>query len=233
MVLSILVGITVLLFSRPTIAACDLANLVETAAKWDFLLRTGDHSNFDNLSYDLIYKENDKPASILQGVAALGLQVSANRTYYDTTLCKFISEHVVTNPTYPYIIETQTYVVDGIVEQLDVVVTQEGDFQFKNATSATVYQDYAYSQNSKWDLLPMDKRDARQVLQAAADAYFEHLHDRSAFPVASSCSIVSAGRWSGADNLTVADSCTHKPKDPGVPTQTMRDRRYVIDEVRF
>ena len=97
-------GLGALCFAGAALAACDLATLVDTAEKWDFLMATGDHSYFDNLSYDLVYKENDKTASILQGLAAMGLYISANRTFYDTTLCKFITEHVVTNPEHTYVI---------------------------------------------------------------------------------------------------------------------------------
>ena len=215
-------GLGLLSFAGAAIAACDYANLAETAEKYDFLMSTGDHSLFDNLSYDLVYKENDKDASFLLGIAALGLYISANRTFYDTTLCKFITEHVVTNPEHPYIIQTQTYVKNGIVEVFDILVTDEGDFNF----NATGYKEQVYSQ--KWDLIPENKRDTRQVLQAAADAYLDHLHDRTLpFPVGPTCSVVTGGVYLKR-NGTVTDSCTHQPPKP---IQTITNRRYVIDEV--
>ena len=116
------------------------------------------------------------------------------------------------------------YVVNWIAEIFDMVITDEGDFLF----NVSIYQNYAYAQI--WDIIPENKRDTRQILQAPGDAYFEHLHDRSSFPVATPCWIVSGGSFSGR-NDSAADSCTHAPKRAEDPIQTMRERRYVIDEV--
>jgi hypothetical protein len=128
-----LFGLGALYFAGIAWAACDSAKLESTAKNWDFFVRTGDLSKFDNLNHYMAYKENDIQRNISKGVASEGLQVSANRVFYDTTWCRFFSEHVVTNPEYPYILNAQTSLIDNLVVEIDVLVTQEGDFFF-NAT---------------------------------------------------------------------------------------------------
>lgn len=203
---------------------CDLPTLQETALQWDQFITTGDLSTITNLSHNLTYLENDQPANIHQGFAAVGLTISANRTFYDTARCKFFSEHVITDPANPYVIATQAYISNNILETLDVLVTQPGDLFF----NATEYQTNAYAQT--WDEIPEENRNQRETLQAISDAYFEHLHDRSFFPAATPCWIVIGGWHSGRNNES-ADTCTHEAINPARPVQTMRERRYVVDEV--
>jgi hypothetical protein len=202
-------------------AACDLANLVETGQKYEDLMETGDHGWFDNLSYDLAYLENDKNASFLMSLAAYGLWVSANRTFYDTTECKIFSEQVVDDAAHPRILNTQLYVKNGVVETIDIVATEAGDYNF----DAVSYQKWAYQE--KWDPIPADKRDTRGVLKAAADAYLDHLADRTVkVPAGTPCSRLEGGLYSGSTNAT-ADTCSAAPQQP---KQSVTNRRYIIDE---
>jgi hypothetical protein len=214
-----------LFLAATAFAACNLATLVETGEKYEFLMETGDHGWFDNLSYDLVYLENDKNASFLFSLAAMGLWISSNRTFYDATECKIFNEQVVDDPEHPRILNTQLYLKNGIVETIDIVATEVGDYNF----DAVSYQQYAYKQE-KWDLIPANKRDTRAALKSAADAYLDHLADRTVkIPAGKPCSRLEGGLYySGSPNST-ADTCSSPPERP---KQSVTSRRYVIDEVR-
>lgn len=203
---------------------CDPQKLVQIQSQWNILLRTGEIRNFFSKHPDFVYKQNDQITDIREGIISQALEVSANRAYYDSTLCKIWTEHVVTNPAHPYVINTQIYVVDGAAKEIDALVTDEGDFSF----NATVYKDIGYSQ--KWDFIPESERSTREYLKDAGDAYFEHLHSRAPFPVRVPCMVLSGGFDSSKGNTSV-DTCTHQPYKPDVPIQTMINRRYLIDEV--
>jgi len=227
MVRSTSLGLAALYFAGAALAVppCDPQKLVVLERAWNELIRTGELRRFNfAMGPDLVYKENDKTLDIRKGITSKALDVSANRAFYDTTLCKIFAEHVVTNPEHPYVINAQVYVVDGRVSELDVLVTDKGDFTF----NATTYQAIGYSQ--KWGLIPKSERSTREYLKDAGDAYLEHLHSRAPFPVRAPCMILSSGYDSSKGNDTV-DACTHEPYKPGDPIQTMHNRRYLIDEV--
>jgi hypothetical protein len=219
-------GLTALYLAGAALAVppCDPQKMVQIQSQWNILLRTGEVRNFFSKHPNFVYKQNDQIIDIRDGIIYKGLVVSANRAYYDSTLCKIWTEHVVTSPAHPYVINTQIYVVDGAAKEIDVLVTEEGDFSF----NATTYKTIGYSQ--KWDLIPKSERSTREYLKNAGDAYFEHLHSRAPFPVHAPCMILSSGFDSSKGNTSV-DACTHEPYKPGEPIQTMINRRYLIDEV--
>ncbi|KAF2199194.1 hypothetical protein GQ43DRAFT_442705 [Delitschia confertaspora ATCC 74209] len=225
MVRSNLLGLGFLSFAATTLAACGLINLEETADKYMYMMSSGDHSWFDNLSYELVYKENDKNASILFSVASMGLYITSNRTFYDATQCRIFTDFVVTNPEHPYVINTQLYVVDGIVETIDSVISQAGDYQF----NASAYN--YWSTQESWDVIPEGKRNSRQTLQAAADAYLDSLNGKSGnstVPTGAPCSRLEGGVYTGSQNST-ADMCNLRRR---IPSASLTNRRYFIDETK-
>lgn len=51
--------------------------------------------------------------------------------------------------------------------KMEALVSDAGDWLF-NATG-TAY----YNAREKWDIIPVEQRDTREVIQAAGDAYFD------------------------------------------------------------
>ncbi|KAF2464216.1 uncharacterized protein BDR25DRAFT_381305 [Lindgomyces ingoldianus] len=217
---SVLVGLTSL--TTLTSAACTRDLLVDTAAKWVYLQSSGDHGQFDNLSYNLTYLENNKTSSILSGQPAWPVNIAFNRSVYDTTLCKIFTELIVTDPTHPMVFATQLYLdEEGSVTKIDSLVTDKGDWAF----NATGYMYWNSLEN--WDPIPPSKRLSRATLQAAADAYADRCNNVSVIvPFGTPCARLEGGAYTGRGNLT-ANTCNIG----GLPEHVeMSNRRYVIDE---
>ncbi|KAF2748171.1 hypothetical protein M011DRAFT_422413 [Sporormia fimetaria CBS 119925] len=220
--------IAALAFAPAVFAACRPSRLVDTAEKWNRLVATGNRSEWADLKPYFTYRENYEDVPIAEGLATQGLPVSAKRTFFDNTACKFTTEHIVANHSHPYIITTQASMSHNatVLHELDVIVTDDGDFYDWNVTA---YQGNVTSQD--WGLVPETQRVSRQVLQDVADAYLDHLHDRTQFPAAKPCTVLSGG-WINPKyaNDSSADLCTHAPINESLPLQTITHRRYVIDE---
>ncbi|ORY17295.1 hypothetical protein BCR34DRAFT_555822 [Clohesyomyces aquaticus] len=203
-------------------AACTRELLVDAANKWVFLQSSGDHSDFDNLSYNLTYLENNKTASIISGLPAWPQVIAFNRSVYDTTLCKTFTEIIVTDPAHPYVIATQMYLgAEGNVEKIDSLVTDKGDWAF----NATGY--YYWNSLEKWDPIPPEKRMSRDALKAVADTYPDRCNNKSVVvPFNTPCARLEGGAYTGRGNLS-ANTCDIG----GLPEHVlMSNRRYVIDE---
>lgn len=127
----------------------------------------------------------------------------------------------MTDPTHPYVIGTQMHFnADGSqVTKIDTIVTDAGDWLF-NATG-TQY----YASREDWFVIPVEQRDSRAAIKAAADAYLDLFNDKSVVvPWGTPCARLEGGIYTGRGSPT--DSC-----NVGVPSGVqLLNRRYVIDE---
>ncbi|KAF2183478.1 hypothetical protein K469DRAFT_728019 [Zopfia rhizophila CBS 207.26] len=206
---------------------CTRERLKDAVDKYLFMQWSGHHSDFDNLAYDLVYLENNKTATILFDIPAHPLELHFNRSILDTGNCKTFTELVATNvmvdPPHPYVIATQMHLnEDGEVNLIDSYVTDQGDWAF-NQTGFLYWNSL-----ENWDPLPEDKRDSREVLKAAADAYPSRFSNANiSVPFNTPCARLEGGAYTGRGNLT-ANTCNIG----GLPSNVIMDnRRYVIDEV--
>ncbi|KAF2004136.1 hypothetical protein P154DRAFT_531819 [Amniculicola lignicola CBS 123094] len=202
---------------------CTRQYLQEQVDKYVFMQETGQHGEFDTLSYKMVYLENNKTASILSDLPAWGLKVDAKKSILDTTLCKTFTELIITDPSHPYVIHTQmTLDEEGSVALIDSLVTDKGDWAF----NATGYQ--YWNSLEEWAPIPESKRLSRTQLKAAADAYADRCNDTTVIvPFGTPCARLEGGAYTGRGNLT-ANTCNIGGLPSNVP---MTNRRYVIDEV--
>jgi len=110
---------------------------------------------------------------------------------------------------------------DGKVSKIESVVTDPGDWVF----GATEH--LAVTRSEKWDEIPKDKRDTREAIQAAADAYLNNWGEPTLpVPHGTPCSRLE-GRISTAAKDPAGQTCTM-----GAFPQKLNvsNRRYVIDE---
>jgi hypothetical protein len=110
---------------------------------------------------------------------------------------------------------------DGKVSKMESVVTDAGDWVF----GATEH--LATTRSEKWDEIPKDKRDTREAIQAAADAYLNNWGDPTLpVPHGTPCSRLE-GRTSTAARNPEGQTCTM-----GAFPQKLKvgNRRYIIDE---
>ena len=210
-----------------TIAAmafeCTRPHLQSVATQYVDLMATGQHDRFEDLSYDMVYVENNKTANILNGTPAFGMVMDSNRSMYDTTQCKTFTEIIVTDPLHPYVIHTQmTLDKEGKVVLIDSLVTDKGDWAF----NATGYKYWNSQEN--WDPIPENKRLSREIIKAAGDAYADRCNDVTVHvPFGTPCARLEGGAYTGRGNLS-ANTCDIGGLPEHIP---MVNRRYVVDEV--
>jgi hypothetical protein len=168
------------------------------------------------------YAENDQAMDIGKGVLAGALKVDFTRSFLDTTQCATFTEVVAATDPHPYVIHTRMEATNGgKVSKMESVVTDAGDWMFGAPEHLTV------TQSQKWDEVPKDKRDARAVIQAAADAYLDNWGD-PALPVphGTPCARLE-GRINTGTKNPEGNTC-----NMGAFPQKLKvgHRRYVIDE---
>ncbi|KAF2462726.1 uncharacterized protein BDR25DRAFT_247765 [Lindgomyces ingoldianus] len=180
----------------------------------------GVYTSMFSFAENFTYTEQFKPANIASGILSKALKIDHNRSLLDTVLCTTFTEIIVTDPSHPYVIGTRMELDGQKITKMETLVTDEGDWLF-NATG------YAYYNSlEKWDPIPEDQRDSREVIKAAGDAYFNRFADANyTVPWGTPCARLEGGAYTGSRNLT-ANTC-----NLGLPsTIKVVDRRYVIDE---
>jgi hypothetical protein len=175
------------------------------------------------LAANAYYGENDVAMDIAKGVLAGPLKVDFTRSIYDTTQCATFTELVAATDPHPYVIHTRIEATrDGKVSKMESVVTDEGDWVF----GATQF--LGYTRDEKWDEIPSDKRDSRQVIQAAADAYLNNWGNPD-LPVPHG---IPCAQLEGRMYKTTNRDPAKNPCDMGAFPEKLNvtNRRYVIDE---
>ncbi|KAH8891496.1 hypothetical protein GQ53DRAFT_594662, partial [Thozetella sp. PMI_491] len=174
------------------------------------------------LSPNATYLENGKTLvgwSSNSTLAAMPLRIDRSHSIFDLTQCAAFTDLVVTDASNPRVIGAQIRLTDGKISKIDRIVTTPGDWLF-NATG-TLY----YSLREDWGEIPASKRDSRETIKAAADAYLDVFKNASVpVPWGSPCVRLEGGAYTGKGLPT--DSC-----NVGViQSYDMPNRRYVIDE---
>ncbi|GAB1312426.1 hypothetical protein MFIFM68171_02636 [Madurella fahalii] len=202
-------------------AQCSHSFLVDATAKYVAAQAEGMPATLTALAADnLNYTESDQTVDITTGVLAQPMKIDHNRSIHDTTLCATFTELIVTDPAKPYVIGTRMVFTDNKASLIETIATKPGDWLF----NATGYLHWNSLEN--WDPIPPEKRDTREVIQAAGDAYF-HRFNNASFPVpfGTPCARLEGGAYTdtrGSGNNTCG---------LGLPsTLTVTNRRYVVDE---
>jgi hypothetical protein len=220
-ILSCSIVLTAATFAADARAECSretLQQLADTYVK----AQTAGNAAMLPLAANASYAENDKAMQVAEGVLTEALTVDFTRSFYDTTQCAAFTELVAATHAHPYVIHTRMEATDeGKVSKMESVVTDEGDWVF----GATEH--LAVTRVEKWDEIPADKRDTREVIQAAADAYLDNWGNPDLpVPHGTPCSRLE-GRLSTAARDPEGQMCTM-----GAFPQRLNvsNRRYVIDE---
>ncbi|KAI0019277.1 hypothetical protein F4780DRAFT_457740 [Xylariomycetidae sp. FL0641] len=163
---------------------------------------------------DVVYQENDKTMDISQGILSEGIKIDFNRSIYDTTQCASYTE-VVATTGHPYVIGTRLAFTEDKITKIESNVCDDGDWLFRASGSLT------YNQREKWDPIPEDKRDSREVIQAVGDSYINAWGDSKIKPPFSpQCSRLEGGSYISGGNCNL-----NFP-----PPFNITNRRYTIDE---
>jgi hypothetical protein len=204
-------------------AACDRTLLVNAA---DALVAAQTEGSIDALKGLLAdnwtYTENNKILPYQNGLLHKPLILDHRRTNTDLLACATYTELI--SASGPYVIGTQIrHDAIGKISSIDTIASTTNSWLF-NATKTL-----EYVQREKWDTIPEAKRDKREVIQAAGDAYMSmwndaHAHER--VPWGMPCARLEGSAYTGKGQPD--DSC-----QPGIPSNHSQapntHRRYVID----
>ena len=125
------------------------------------------------------YENYDLSSMTFGGVISTPQKVDWDRSFYDTASCSVYVESIVTNPAHPYVLATIVRASGaigspiGTIAGIDVIVTDKDDWLFD--ASKTLY----YAQREDWTEIPEARRNTREQLQAAADAYLNLFKDKT------------------------------------------------------
>ncbi|KAH6617246.1 hypothetical protein F5144DRAFT_585884 [Chaetomium tenue] len=171
------------------------------------------------------YEENNKRKDPRQGVLSKALKIDHRRTNFDLVACATYTEVIVSDPANPYVIGTQIrHGGDGRVTLVDTIASTTNSWLFDAKKTLE------YVLGETWDPIPEDKRDKRDVIQAAGDAYLDMWSNATAstaVPWGTPCVRLEGSAYTGKGRPD--DSCK-----PGIPSNSSQApntrRRYVIDE---
>jgi hypothetical protein len=181
--------------------------------------KAGDASLLKPVSDDVVYNQNHAKGDYKTGILATALPIDHSRSSLDTTQCATYTEIISATATKPYVVGVQMHWTGDSITKIDTLTTSTGDWLFN--ASGTL----KWASQEKWDTIPEDERDSREVIQAAADAYCDVFSDKSVtVPWGHPCARLEGGSYTG--NGGENDSC-----DVGIPSGvSLTDRHYVIDE---
>lgn len=165
------------------------------------------------------YFENFTLSTMSQGVLSTPLKVEWHRALLDEVQCKVYLEMVAPGGDHPYVIAVQFNVGGGNASNFQVIPTDADDWLFDAAYTLK------YAQHEDWSAIPENKRNTREELIAAANAYLDYFSDKSvAVPWGMPCARLEGSAYTAKG--TPEDSC-----NVGVPENIrMAERSYVVDE---
>lgn len=172
------------------------------------------------LAKGLDYVENMQQVDIKSGVIQKALKIDFHRTLIDPATCQTFTEIIVTDPSHPYVIGTRLRVNHDKIAEIEMLVTQKGDWLF----NADNYM--KWSPNENWGVIPADQRDTRDTLVAAANAYLDAFLEKRTdlVPWGYPCERTEGGLRTGKGLTT--DTCA-----VGVPAGVnIVERRFIVDE---
>ena len=165
------------------------------------------------------YVENMARTDINTGLIKTAMKVDHHRSLLDTASCQTFTEVIVTNKEKPYVLGTRLRVNGDKIAEIEMVWTTTGYWLF----NADNYLKYSSAEN--WGPIPAGKRDTRDTLVAAANAYLDAFLEgkKEGVPWGYPCQRVEGGMYTGKGDPK--DSC-----DVGVPSGVnISNRRFVVD----
>jgi hypothetical protein len=167
------------------------------------------------------YWENVAPADMQTGFITKPLKIDHHRSFLDTATCQTFTEVIVADKAAPYVFGTRLRVNHDKIAEIEILWTTTGYWLF----NADAY--LKYSSTEKWEPIAAEKRDSRDSLVAAANAYLDAFLEKriDLVPWGFPCVRVEGGAYTGKGSPS--DSC-----EVGVPAGVnITNRRFVVDDV--
>jgi hypothetical protein len=167
------------------------------------------------------YQENMAPADINAGMVTKPLNIDHHMSFFDTGTCQTFTEVIVTNPDEPYVLAARLRVNHDKIVEVETLWTTTGYWLF-NAENYL-----RYSSAEDWGPIPAERRDSRETLLFAANAYLDAFLEGKIdlVPWGFPCERIEGGLYTGRGRPD--DSC-----EVGVPSGVnIANRRFIVDEV--
>jgi hypothetical protein len=205
---------------QPSAVSCTRVGLQAAVNLYLDAQTRGDTSGMP-LAPGLGYMENMAAADMEQGIIKKPMSIDFNRSLYDTTTCQSFTEVIVTDAAEPYVMGTRLRVNRDKIAEIEILWTTTGYWLF----NADAYLQYSSAED--WSAIPADRRDTRDTLVAAANAYLDAFLEgyKGDVPWGYPCNRTEGGMHTG--NGSPEDSC-----DVGLPAGVnIANRRFVVDDV--
>ncbi|KAK5659502.1 hypothetical protein OQA88_703 [Cercophora sp. LCS_1] len=202
-------------------AACSRTLLKDIVTSYITAQTTGNLSSLP-LGTTVTYIENDILTDLTKGVLAKGTSIDFHRSVYDEVDCATYTELNTATSSHPYVIHTRIGLgADNKIAIIDSVVSDDGDWIF----DAKLHLNFTKAE--KWDPIPKEKWDARDVIKAAGDAYLNQWGSVNlTVPLGTPCTRLEGGLYTGSRD-PAANTC----RMPAFPQPLkVAKRRYVIDQ---
>lgn len=167
------------------------------------------------------YYENERLTDIKKGLINTPMLINHHMSLYDQHSCQTFTEVIVTNKKNPYVLGTRLRVNHDKIAEIEILWTTTGYWLF----NADAY--LKYSSTEDWMPIPADRRDTRDTLVSAANAYLDAFLEKKIdlVPWGFPCNRTEGGAHTGKGSPE--DSC-----EVGVPAGVnIVNRRFVVDEV--
>ena len=197
---------------------CSREQLEKMAGDWVRALEAG--SPFEMQLGEWVDYREDFHLGSMSAIFTKPREVDWHLQLLDTTQCQVFVESVMTDPEHPYVMATQINSGwGGGVGTINNIVTDEGDWLFDAAYT------YKYASQEDWSVIPEERRNTREEIIAAADAYLDLFKDKSVeVPWGTPCARLEGSIYTGRNRPD--DSC-----NVGVPDGVdLVNRQYVVDE---
>jgi len=165
------------------------------------------------------YMENAANADINKGVIKTAMKIDHHRSLIDPSTCQTFTEVIVTDKANPHVLGTRMRVNRDKIAEIEILWTTTGYWLF----NADEY--LKWSSSEKWDVIPIARRDTRDTLVAAANAYLDAFLEgkKDLVPWGYPCQRTEGGAHTGKG--VPEDSC-----DVGVPSGVnIANRRFIVD----
>lgn len=172
------------------------------------------------LATGVAYVENIAPAAIESGLIRTAMKIDHHRSLLDPASCQTFTEVIVTNKEKPYVLATRLRVNHDKIAEIEILWTTTGYWLF----NADAYLKWSSSED--WGPIPAGRRDTRDTLISAANAYLDAFLEgkKDLVPWGYPCNRTEGGAHTG--NGSPTDSC-----DVGVPSGVnIVNRRFIVDE---
>jgi len=168
------------------------------------------------LAAGLGYMENVAPFDINKGLIKTPMKIDHQRSLLDTATCQSFTEVIVSDKEHPYVLGTRLRVNHDKIAEIEIIWETTGYWGFN------IDNYLKYSSEEKWEPIPVNQRDKRDTLVAAANAYLDAFLEgkMDLVPWGTPCNRTEGGMRSPGD------SC-----QAGVPMGVnISNRRFVVDE---